>query len=125
MMKKLLIKIGVIVSLFLPSVAFAASNPEVDHFAQDAMTTILALAATAVVFFLVRGGYLYITSTGNPAALEDAKRTIRNALIGLVIIIAAAFLSNFLNDALMQSTSGGSATALQLSRSNRQGKPEL
>jgi len=114
-MKKLLIKIGIIVSLFLPSVAFAASNPDVDRFASDAMTAILALAGTAVVFFLVRGGYLYITSTGDPAALEDAKRTIRNALIGLVIVIAAAFMSNLLSDSLMQSSTGGSATALQLS----------
>jgi hypothetical protein len=114
-MKKLLFKIGVIVSLFLPSVAFAASNPDVDRFASDAMTAILALAGTAVVFFLVRGGYLYITSTGDPAALEDAKRTIKNALIGLVIVIAAAFMSNLLSDSLMQSSSSGSATALQLS----------
>lgn len=113
-MKKFLFKIGIIIPLFLPSVAFAASNTEVDHFAQDAMTTILALAGTAVVFFLIRGGYLYITSTGNPASLEEAKRTIRNALIGLVIVIAAAFLSNFLNNSLLQSSSGGSATALQL-----------
>lgn len=115
MMKKLLIKIGIIVSLFLPSVAFAASNQEVDHFAADAMTAILTLAGTAVVFFLVRGGYLYITSTGHPEALEDAKRTIRNALIGLVIVIAASFMTNLLSDSLMQSSSGGSATALQLS----------
>ena len=58
---------------------------------------------------------MYITSSGNPASLEEAKRTIRNALIGLVIVIAAAFLSNFLNGALTQSSSGGSATALSLS----------
>lgn len=114
-MKKHLINIGIIVSLFLPSVAFAASNPDVDRFASDAMTAILALAGTAVVFFLVRGGYLYITSTGHPDALEDAKRTIRNALIGLVIVIAASFMTNLLSESLMQSSSGGSATALELS----------
>jgi hypothetical protein len=114
MMKKLPLKIGIIVSLFLPSVAFAASNPDVDRFANDAMTAILALSGTAVVFFLIRGGYQYITSSGNPSALEDAKRTIKNALIGLVIVIAASFLSNLLSDSLMQSSSGGSATALQL-----------
>ena len=113
-MKKLLIRIGILVPLLIPGVAFAASNAEVDHFASDAMTAILALAGTAVVFFLVRGGYLYITSSGDPTALEDAKRTIRNALIGLVIVIAAAFMSNLLSESLMQSSSGGSATALQL-----------
>lgn len=114
-MKKLLIKIGTIVSIFLPSVALAANNPKVDRFAGDAMTAILVLAGTAVVFFLVRGGYQYITSSGDPAALEDAKRTIKNALIGLVIVIAASFFSNLLSESLTQSSSGGSATALELS----------
>lgn len=113
-MKKRLYIIGILIPLLLPRIAFAASNPEVDHFASDAMTAILALAGTAVVFFLVRGGYLYITSTGDPAALEDAKRTIRNALIGLVIVIAAAFMSNLLSQSLTESSTGGSATALQL-----------
>lgn len=113
-MKKIFIKIGILIPLLLPSVAFAASNPDVDRFANDAMTAILSLAGIAVVFFLVRGGYLYITSTGDPAALEDAKRTIRNALIGLVIVIAAAFMSNLLSQSLTESSTGGSATALQL-----------
>jgi hypothetical protein len=113
-MKKLIIRIGILIPLLLPSVAFAASNAEVDHFASDAMTAILALAGTAVVFFLVRGGYLYITSSGDPAALDDAKRTIKNALIGLVIVIAAAFMTNLLSQSLTESSTGGSATALQL-----------
>ncbi len=114
-MKKLILKIGILLPLLLPSVAFAASNPDVDRFASDAMTVILALAGTAVVFFLVRGGYLYITSTGDPAALEDAKRTIRNALIGLVIVIAASFISNILGESFTQSSTPGTATTLELS----------
>lgn len=114
-MKKLIIKIGILLPLLLPSVAFAASNPDVDHFASDAMTAILALAGIAVVFFIVRGGYLYITSTGDPVALEDAKRTIRNALIGLVIVIAAAFISNILSQSLTESSAPGTATTLELS----------
>lgn len=114
-MKKLIIKIGILLPLLLPSVAFAASNPDVDHFASDAMTVILALAGIAVVFFIVRGGYLYITSTGDPVALEDAKRTIRNALIGLVIVIAAAFISSILSQSLTESSAPGTATTLELS----------
>ena len=114
-MKKLILKIGILLPLLLPSVAFAASNPDVDRFANDAMTVILALSGTAVVFFLVRGGYLYITSTGDPVALEDAKRTIRNALIGLVIVIAASFISNILGESFTQSSTPGIATTLELS----------
>lgn len=114
-MKKILFKIGILLPLLLPSVAFAASNPDVDHFSSDAMTTILGLAGTAAVFFLIRGGYMYITSSGEPQKLDDAKRTIRNALIGLVVVIAAAFISNILSQSFTQSATPGTATTLELS----------
>ncbi len=114
-MKKILIKIGILLPLLLPSVAYAANNPDVDRFASDAMKAILGLAGTAAVFFLVKGGYQYITSTGDPQALDDAKRTIRNALIGLVIVIAAAFMSNILSQSFTQSATPGTGTTLELS----------
>lgn len=57
------------------------------------------LASIACVFFLVNGGYQYITSSGNPEALENAKRIIKNALIGLVLVIGAATLTTILSGA--------------------------
>lgn len=57
------------------------------------------LASIACVFFLVNGGYQYITSTGNPEALENAKQIIKKALIGLVIVISAATLTTILSGA--------------------------
>ena len=39
------------------------------------------LASIACTLFLVHGGYLYMTSRGNPESLETAKRVVRNALI--------------------------------------------
>ena len=115
-MKKLITKIlmaGAI--MFLPATAFAASNPEVESFTHDALIALTGLASVAVVFFLVRGGYLYITSTGNPAALDEAKKTIRNALIGLVIVIGAAVFSSVLNNAMTQPIAGSTGTTLSLS----------
>lgn len=103
------------VLLLTPSFAFAASNPEVDNFTHDAMTSLIGLASVAVVFFLVRGGYLYITSTGNPANLDEAKRTIRNALIGLIIVIGAFVFSRILGDAMTQPANNAAGTALILS----------
>lgn len=57
------------------------------------------LASLAAVLFLTYGGYLYITSRGNPEGLEHAKRVIRNALIGLVLVIGAATLTAILSGA--------------------------
>lgn len=114
-MKKNLLKIFFFVTfLALPASAYAASNPEVENFTRDAMTALIGLASVAVVFFLVRGAYLYITSTGNPTALDEAKRTIRNALIGLVIVIGAAVFSSILNNAMTQPANDAVGTALNL-----------
>lgn len=113
-MKKLFVKFMAIAFVFMPSFASAASNEEVNRFTQDTLTALIALAGIAVTFFLIRGAYLYITSTGNPSALDDAKKTIRNALIGLVIVIGAAVFSSLLQSSMTEPSSGTSATALQL-----------
>lgn len=57
------------------------------------------LAALVCVAFLVNGGFHYMTSSGHPEKLEQAKRVIRNALLGLVIVLAAATLTSILSHA--------------------------
>lgn len=57
------------------------------------------LASIACTLFLVHGGYLYMTSRGNPESLETAKRVVRNALIGLVIVLGAVTLTTILSGA--------------------------
>ena len=60
---------------------------------------IAGIASIACVFFLINGGYQYITSTGNPEALENAKLIIKRTLIGLVIVLSAATLTTILSGA--------------------------
>ena len=50
---------------------------------------ILRLAGYAAVAFIIYGGYKYITSAGSADGTAAAKKTITNAVIGLVISIAA------------------------------------
>ena len=106
--------IAVIALLCLPSIAFAASNSEIEQFTHDTLTGLIGLAAVAAAFFLIRGGYLYITSTGRPEALDEAKRTIKNALIGLVIVIGASVFSSLLNQAMTAPAAGTLGPALAL-----------
>lgn len=54
------------------------------------------LGSLISVAFLISGGFHYITSAGRPEKLDQAKRVIRNALIGLVIILAASTLTAML-----------------------------
>ncbi len=68
-------------------------------FVTPAVLTLSALAALVSVFFLITGGVQYMSSTGDPARLENAKRTIRNAIMGLVLVLAAAVITSILSNA--------------------------
>lgn len=52
------------------------------------------------VFFIMYGGFMYLTSVGDPAELAKAKKTILNAIIGLVISFAAVSLISFVSGIL-------------------------
>ncbi|HUC20625.1 MAG TPA: hypothetical protein VMR98_03985, partial [Candidatus Polarisedimenticolaceae bacterium] len=75
------------------------------------VATLCALASLACAFFLVSGGVQYMTSSGKPDKLEHAKKIIKNALIGLVLVIAAATLTAILSHAY---TSSGAPIAEKL-----------
>ncbi len=50
---------------------------------------LLGLAGLVGVLFLIIGGYWYLASAGNEETAEKGKKTIINAIIGLVVIILA------------------------------------
>ncbi len=102
-MKLLVLVVTILIALFSPTLAYASTSAptEVTAFTNDALSIVTLISAAAAVFFLIRGGYIYITSTGKPDALEEAKKTIRNALIGLVVVFAASSIVSFLSGALV------------------------
>lgn len=117
-MKLLLAIFLVSIALLFPQVALAASNAptEITSFTNDALSIITIISAAAAVFFLIRGGYVYITSTGKPDALEDAKKTIRNALIGLAVVLASSLIISVLSQALVGDTGSGTTANLPISQ---------
>ena len=54
----------------------------------------LYLAGAIAVIFVILGGYRYVTSAGNEEAATKGRKTIVNALIGLVFIILAYVIVN-------------------------------
>lgn len=55
------------------------------------ITTLCALAGVVAAGFIAYGGYQMTTSTGQPDKLESAKLTIRNAILGLIIISTLSY----------------------------------
>ncbi len=76
-----------------------ASNSVISSAIAPMLTVISLLGSILCTLIIMIGGYQYITSSGSPERLMRAKKIIRNALIGLVILLGAALLANFLKSA--------------------------
>lgn len=70
------------------------------------LATLSVLAGLICVLVLIIGGIHYISSSGQPDKLAYAKRVIRNALIGLIVVLSAATLTAILSHAYSGSSSG-------------------
>lgn len=49
----------------------------------------LFIVGYAALFFIIYGGFLFLTGGSNPSQTEKARKTLLNAVIGLVISISA------------------------------------
>lgn len=50
---------------------------------------VMSLAGVALFLMLLAGGFSFLFSGGDPKKLEQAKGTLGNAIMGLVVIVAA------------------------------------
>lgn len=57
----------------------------------------LLFAGTVSLLFIIRAGYQYIMSNGDPKQAGAARQTLTYALIGLVVIFLSFFLLNFIS----------------------------
>ncbi len=95
-MKRFAFLFFIILFFFFPSPIWAVSaSSGITQYTIDTLNIITIVASGAAAFFLVKGGYHYLTSAGNPEAITQAKKTIKNALIGLVIVLALLSSSPF------------------------------
>ena len=62
---------------------------------------LLAIAGLVAVIFLIVGGFRYITAGGNEETAEGAKKTLINAIIGVVIVILAFVIVRVISNALI------------------------
>ena len=80
-------------------------------FINPLVTLLGILAGLVATGYLVNGGIRMMTSTGKPDQLAEAKIIIRNALIGLVVVIASVTLTSILTSTY-QSTNAPSTTSI-------------
>ncbi len=64
------------------------------------ITLAFGVAAIVAVVYLIIGGFSYVTAGGNPEAVEAAKTTIINSIIGLLVVLASYLIVDFVLDQL-------------------------
>lgn len=72
----------------------------VDDLIVRIVQVLLSIAGAVAVIFVVIGGFRYITSRGNEEATEAAKKTVTNAVLGIVIIVMAFAIVTIVNNLL-------------------------
>ena len=97
------------VSLIAPPAALAQTPDgvtQINNFITSIIKVVASVAGLVATGFFVVGGLGYMTSSGNPIALERSKRTILFAGVGLAITIGAFALSGIIGD-LARNAFGG------------------
>lgn len=100
MRKAFLNLILIAIFFFAASPAFAQSGDvvKVQSFIQSVIQVLVTLSGLVAAGFIVWGGVGYITSSGNPEALERSKKTILYSAVGLTFVLGAFVISNIVSD---------------------------
>lgn len=59
------------------------------------ISVLLGSLGIVFVILIVQAGIMYMTAAGDPAKVDKAKKTIMQAVIGLIILVAAYSISSF------------------------------
>jgi hypothetical protein len=69
------------------------------------INVVLGFLGIVLLFYVLRAGFLWMTAGGDEKQVKTAKDMIRDAVIGLVVIIAGFAISNFVLQQLVTVTS--------------------
>jgi len=66
----------------------------------DIIRSLLAMLGIVLVILIIYGGFLWMTAGGNEEQVSKAKKILRNAVIGIVIIFLSALITEFVLERL-------------------------
>ena len=77
------------------SAGLGEKAPELSTVAGKIVGIVIGLSGFLLTIYLIYGGFLWMTAGGNEEQIKKAKGMIVNAIIGLIIVIFAYVISNF------------------------------
>ncbi len=75
--------------------------------AAQVINIILGFLGIIAVILIIYGGFLWMTAAGNEDKVSTAKKLLAAGVVGLIIILAAFGIANFVINALMGATGAG------------------
>ena len=66
----------------------------------NTINVVLSLLGIAAICFVIYAGYLYMMSKGETKDVEEAKKVLIYAILGMLIIVSSYVISNFILGAL-------------------------
>lgn len=66
----------------------------------DVVALLLLFAGAIAVLFVIIGGYFYITAQGNEEQSEKGKKTLINAIIGVIVVIMSYAIINVISNTI-------------------------
>ena len=97
------------VSITKPSQGVTAAPNQV---LTNAITIIFIIAGLAVLFMLIYGAFQWIISGGEKEKVEEARKRIMAAIVGIIILALAFFIINVLGNILNINPLGGNLPSL-------------
>ena len=82
--------------LISPPPGSVSTRVDPNRVPQTIVNGIFLLASFLAVVYLMYGGIRWITSRGDKNAVQDARRHIMSAIIGIIVVAGTFFLLNFL-----------------------------
>lgn len=73
----------------------SSSSPDLMTLIGQLIGAVMGLVGVLLFGYMVYGGFKWMTAAGNDKAVSEAQAIIRNAIIGIVIIVAAYAISSF------------------------------
>ena len=67
----------------------------------------LGLVGVVLLVFIIYAGFLWMTAGGNEEQIANAKKVLKNAVIGLIIVLCAFSIAQFIITSLIGATTGG------------------
>jgi uncharacterized membrane-anchored protein len=114
-MKKIT-KVALALCYLLPTFAFAAlgdgklventNSRSLVDFLGSIQSWLLGIVGGLSVLFIVYGGFLYVTSSGNQQKVETAKKTLTYAILGLVLVVLAGLIFSVITGGFLTSIFG-------------------